>query len=141
MEMNGNNTKEINPIISTDHVVRSRIFKFRAYNTKLKKWEFGYDYPNLGGFSLTGEVVLMGELNSVSLDTLFNDLVFTQFTGLFDTKGVEIYECDIVKNWGINYEVKYEIYDNIQGFCIDRDDPLLEVIGNIFENKELLLPT
>ena len=30
--------------------------KFRAYDKKAKKWLLGYEYPNLGGFSLFGEL-------------------------------------------------------------------------------------
>ena len=31
-----------------------RQFKFRAYDKVNKKWLLGYEYPNLGGFSLVG---------------------------------------------------------------------------------------
>lgn len=55
--------------------MENREIKFRAYNTKLKKWKFGYDNPNLGGFSLIGEVVLMGQLNTVHLESLLNDII------------------------------------------------------------------
>jgi hypothetical protein len=60
------------------------IKKFRAYNTKEKQWMFGYEYPNLGGFSLLGETVLMGELNSIPLKVLYEDLVFMQFINIIN---------------------------------------------------------
>ena len=79
--------------------------KFRAYDKKAKKWLLGYEYPNLGGFSLFGECMLMGEWAGILNEYILNyetyghdesDLVVMQFTGLKDVNNNEIYVDDIV---------------------------------------------
>lgn len=73
-----------------------------------------------------------------------------QFTGLFDKNGKEIYEGDIIKGFDITIEVWYsedkacfmaemkepqnDMVDILGGY----DTARMEIIGNIYDNPELI---
>lgn len=87
-----------------------------------------------------------------------SDFILMQSTGLRDKNGVEIYEGDIVKyKYGVNTFTEVIAYDkDFAGFGLVDDDGYdstvftfgelaedidfssLEVVGNIYENPELL---
>ena len=83
------------------------------------------------------------------LHVITDNCILMQYTGLKDKNDVEIYEGDVVKTknsrykvifdkccfWGVDELGKYPIY---QIFHYVLDDEKFEVIGNIYENKELL---
>ena len=114
---------------------KPREIKFRAWNGKNK--EFVY------------EVLCCGEdINSV-LNSKTSGLIFQQFTGLHDKNGKEIYFGDICKvDWNDerykphNIEVEWNsdrCSIDIEGGSPKNDcEKHYEVIGNIYENKELL---
>ena len=145
-----------------------RTIKFRAWDDSKKEWLLGYEYSNLGGFSLDGECVLMGEWANVCTSFMFEnnnrkrtDLKLMQFTGLKDKNGKEIYEGDIViydrgvGNWtGKRMATTHEIVftEEVNAFVMEYGSSYIklrkhwnyiyEVIGNIHENPELLsIPT
>jgi len=102
-------------------------------------------------------IILYGaDLYNVHLHLLENNSRFEwlQYTGLKDKNEKEIYEGDIVKTvypdypekagtvyfqpTRLNWSVKHSNYTNQDLFIYARPDHSIEIIGNIYENPELL---
>jgi uncharacterized phage protein (TIGR01671 family) len=126
----------------------NRQIKFRIWNSKTSEWVHGPGKE----VNLFGEMILLGGFMKNIPLTDWDDCVILQFTGLKDSTGVEIYEGDIL-TWDGPYDSQFSgnvIFNNqyckFSCISVNRDSrPTYEilrcesrVIGNIFENKELI---
>jgi hypothetical protein len=110
-----------------------RVIKFRTWDGE--KY-VSPDYISRNGFAWWKE-------NSIptSSDTV------EQFTGLLDKNGEEIYEGDVVDYLGIRFKIifhcgafGYKYFGDFH-WLVNFDKTQLKIIGNIFENPELLEAT
>lgn len=126
-----------------------REIKFRAWNPDDLKME----YPLVFAFCMDGNFKPL--IKCADGNMAYKDYPIMQFTGLTDKNGKEIYEGDLVKSkakvphregqtfTNVVYWLKYRY--RIKGKIYSADltpnkvyNQEIEVIGNIYENPELL---
>ena len=144
-------------------MIMSREIKFRAWD-KNEKWMYKPIFTEEGAFveGMKGYPAMIKRKEIISLQRIFNNdnLIPLEYTGLKDMAGKEIYEGDILRAWESTildeyytvHQVKYfaekshypafDIFPSIDtdcnGICYLVTEGATEVIGNIYENPELL---
>lgn len=132
----------------------NREIKFRAYDKEVEKMtyfddeDYLYNYP----FILRQEQVFKKDSNyddyeDFEYKDITNKVELMQYTGLHDKNGKEIYEGDIITNGDKNIKyivgwydtgLKARQYNNRSYIGLKYWQDVLEVIGNIYDNQELL---
>lgn len=119
--------------------------KFRVWDKKL---QITGTVSNID-FDFEEVTFYIDDEEELDVSQTFKDVEIMQSTGLFDKNGVEIFEGDIVRNthtgsvgrvhWCVhNTGFFYYVEKDKKDYTVFRAKYNLEVIGNIYENKELL---
>ena len=121
-----------------------REIKFRAWDKENKRWIKCF-YPLTGGIET--EMSIIGVQGDEDEDLMYpDDVDLIWYTGLKDKNGKEIYEGDIIKPYFDKWvkATKVEYIDGgffpfvIKDWECTENASECEVIGNVFENPELL---
>ena len=113
----------------------------KAYNKEKQKV---YDVKYIDFDNETLELLTEQQFDFYAYVYDFDEVELMENTGLKDKNGRYIYEGDIVEILGVYFEIKYRV---LKGYVIENKEYTLSleanldsvsVVGNIYENKDLL---
>lgn len=123
---------------------------FRGKHYKTGKWYYGIPFKNpVSGCEGAYYPQIIpeehGTHQSIYRESVIEETI-GQYTGLTDKNGVKIFEGDIVRIGGVNYVVIFDTLGGCAEFALKDDVPFgfdyanvpMEVVGNIYDNPELL---
>ena len=124
-------------------------FKFRFFNKIANKMVLPINYANVDCIyeCLAQQVCYDEDIQPLPYNHIGNGIVFMQCTGLKDKNGKLIYEGDIVNGSCGVYWGKMIVEYNVARFVLNKkgkqldfldEDNFVEVIGNRYQNPELL---
>lgn len=134
-----------------------RTIKFRAKSVPQKEWIYGFLCFAAKAFGMPLDSLTIQEFNkdggSAIAYRYIDEQTIGQFTGLKDINGKDIYEGDIIKDnnefpFNGNYIVTWDNYysrfqcnsTKTDGYLCLHDFAKPIVIGNIYDNPELIVP-
>lgn len=122
-----------------------RSIKFRAWDKKYRNMIT--DISSLTCYNKGGAVTGIIDGNSYDDLEIPQHVILMQFTGLIDKNGDEIYEGDLVivhqhplkdKTAVVEWETYGWVFHTMNDEFVIPQPAFVKVIGNIYENKELL---
>lgn len=138
-----------------------REIKFRAYSKELNRWMYGFYGWSMGKNYITeiiNEYPTLSDPGGCYIETFkeVEENSISQYTGLKDKNGKEIYEGDIIQSFDSqDYEITHIIEYSDEGAKFTAKHKGFgdcgvsqkwisefekEIIGNIYENPDLLNP-
>lgn len=118
-----------------------RVIKFRIWSKLLCKWLTNYEIIDYNPRAVTINHIF----NHINLNE--DDTVYQQYTGIYDINDKEIYEGDIIQRdlvIGQVYVCEYSkeecayVLRYHDDFIYLSDFKNIQIVGNIFENPDLL---
>ena len=121
-----------------------RTIRFRGKSQKTGEWLYGDLIRNVeGAFAIVPPYEI--SMNNYYRNYVVDKETIGQFTGLYDESGKAVYEGDLLRGYDNNV---IEVVWHDAGFCYCNTNNIMplryldvedrKVIGNIYDNKELL---